>query len=386
MTRLQAPGPPGAPAVVLSANNFWNIAHFRKPMLSGLAKAGYRLVALAAPDGHMDELRGAGIDVRPLPISRSGTNPAADLWMVLQYARALRAIRPAAYCSFTIKPNIYGGIAARLAGVPVIANVTGLGTSFIGKGATWALVRRLYQLAFRAAHTVFFHNAADREFMIEQDLVSSGQAKVIPGSGVDLEWFKPAAAGTSGRSELKFLFIGRLLVHKGIGEFVEAARLLRQRLPDARFQLLGTIDPGNPSSLGEPELQSLVDEGLVEHLGEHHDVRPAIAAATAVVLPSYREGLSRALLEGAAMGKPLVGADVPGIRELVEEGVTGALCKDRDAGSLAEAMERIALASPEAIERMGRNARTMVERNYSEQVVVDAYLDVLARIRAQAPR
>lgn len=370
---------------MLSANSFWNIGHFRKPMLTGFADAGYRVVAIAAPDRHMEDLRSRGIECWTVPIARSGTNPAADVALVWRYLRLLRSIRPAAYLGFTIKPNIYGGIAARLAAVPAVSSVTGLGTSYIGSGAMWTLVRRLYALAFRSAHTVFFHNRADLEFMLEQGVVREGQGRVVAGSGLDLDHFRPAGASAEEPEAPVFLFIGRLIVHKGIREFVEAARVMRPQWPHARFQLLGNVDPGNPSSVSAAELDAWVAEGIIEHLGEQVDVRPAIAASTAVVLPSYREGLSRALLEGAAMGKPLVGADVPGIRELITEGVTGALCRAQDPVSLAEAMARIANAPAAARAELGRNARAMVERAYSEQAVVDTYLEVLGRIRARLP-
>ena len=370
------------PLVVLSGNNCWNIAHFRRALLKGLVDAGYRVTVLAPLDRSADELRQQGIEVRGLPITRSGMNPLTDARLLVRYLRELRALRPVAYCGFTIKPNVYGAIAARLAGVPAINNVTGLATPFLSEGLVWAVAERLYRLAFRRSHTVFFHNRTDRDFMVEHGIVTERQGRVIPGSGVDLEHFKPDRPSRSAAAGPRtFLFIGRLILHKGVREFLDAARILKQKLPETRFELLGNPDPGNPTSVSQAELQSWIDEGVVEHLGERKDVRPLIRAATAVVLPSYREGMSRALLEGAAMGKPLVGADVPGSRELVEDGETGALCAARDAASLAAAMERIAVAPPQEIARLGANARAKVEREFGEAVVVKAYLDVLEDIR-----
>lgn len=371
------------PLVVLSGNTCWNIAHFRPALLNGFTDAGFRIAVLAAPDRHIDQLRARGIEVRPMPMTRSGMNPLAEARLLMRYFRELRALRPVAYCGFTIKPNVYGSIAARMVGVPVINNVTGIGTPLLSKGLVWAVGERLYRLAFHRSHTVFFHNRADLDFMVERGIVTHDQARVIPGSGVDLEHFKPAAEprNTAERPRT-FLFIGRLILHKGVREFVDAARILKRKLPGARFQLLGNLDPRNPTSVGAAELQSWIDEGVVEHLGEREDVRPVIGAATAVVLPSYREGLSRALLEGAAMGKPLVGTDVPGIRELVEEGVTGALCAARDAASLAAAMGRIAFAPFQEIARLGANARAKVEREFGEELVLRAYLEVLEDIQS----
>lgn len=370
------------PLIVLSANSCWNLLNFRGALITGLQSAGYRIAAFAPADHDAEGLRSRGLEVHDMPMTRSGMNPLADARLLLRYRRALKSLRPAAYCGFTIKPNVYGAIASRLAGVPAINNVTGLGTTFLSHGPMWRLTARLYRAALRRSHRVFFHNEEDLRIFVEQKIVRPEQGRVIPGSGVNLDEFAPdESAEADGRPF--FLFIGRALRDKGIGEFIAAARRLRPRLPDARFQILGNVDPGNPTSVSRAEFQSWIDEGLIEHLGEHTDVRPFIRSATAVVLPSYREGMSRALLEAAAMGKPLVGSDVAGCRELIEEGVTGALCRARDADSLADAMERIARLPPDHLRELGRAARRKVERDFGEQIVVDAYLEALAEV---APR
>lgn len=364
--------------MVLSANSCWNLLNFRAALIDGLEAAGYRIAAFAPADRHSDLLRERGIHVHEMPMARSGKNPVADARLLLRYTRALRRLRPAAYCSFTIKPNVYGAVAARLSGVPAIANVTGLGTTFLSKGLTWRVTARLYRWAFRRARRVFFHNQEDLRIFVDQGIVRSEQGRVIPGSGVNLDQFQPEEPGETGG--LRFLFIGRALRDKGIVEFVDAARRLRDRLPDARFQVLGNPDSGNPTSVGIAQFQSWIDDGLIEHLGEHPDVRPFIRSASAVVLPSYREGMSRALLEAAAMGRPLVATDVAGCRELIDEGVTGALCAPRDADSLAAAMERLARLAPDQLRELGRAARRKVEREFGEQIVVDAYLEALAEV------
>jgi glycosyltransferase involved in cell wall biosynthesis len=368
----------GRPVVVLSANNCWNLANFRAPLLTGLQDAGYRLVAFAPVDAHAEDLRRKGVEVRGVPIARSGMNPITDAGLLIRYIRMLRALRPAAYCGFTIKPNVYGAIAARIAGVPAIANVTGLATPYLSEGLVWAVAERLYRIAFRRAHTVFYHNDEDLRLMIERKVVRPGQGRVIPGSGINVEYFKPNPDPSAADTSLRFLFFGRLILHKGIREFIDAAKMLRAILPNARFQLLGNPDAGNPTSVSDTELQSWIADGIVEHLGEHRDVRPYIQQADVVVLPTYREGMSRALLEGAAMGKPLIGSDVAGSRELIDEGLTGFLCRARDAHSLADAMERMGDLPTERLAEMGRAARAKVEREFSDEVVVRAYLDALA--------
>jgi glycosyltransferase involved in cell wall biosynthesis len=337
------------------------------------------LIAFAPLDEHADELRRVGVSVYPVPIARSGMNPIADARLFLRYFRALRKLRPAAYCGFTIKPNVYGTIAARLAGVPAINNVTGLGTMFLSRSVTWRFARTLYRAAFKHSSAIFFHNTEDFGIFVDQGIIRPEQGRVIPGSGVDLDHFKPES-GAEPNPAPQFLFIGRAIRDKGIVEFVEAARQLRTRLPEARFQVLGNPDPENPTSVSRAEFQSWINQGIIEHLGEHYDVRQFIRGATAVVLPTYREGMSRALLEGAAMGKPLIGSNVAGSRELVDEGVTGALCEARDPPSLAAAMERIARLPGDRLRNMGMAARARVEQGFSEEVVVEAYLDVLNEV------
>lgn len=365
------------PVVVLASNSCWNLLNFRTALLRGLQEAGYRLVAFVPLDAHAGELARRGVEVMPLTFMRSAMNPLSNATLLMRYVRMLRALRPAAFCGFTIKPNVHGTIAARIARVPAINNVTGLGTVFLSSRRLWSVGKQLYGVAFRRSHTVFFHNSEDLEIFVANRIVRPEQACVIPGSGVDLEHFRPDSGATEEADARRFLFIGRLIRQKGVHEFVEAARLMRSSIPDARFQLLGNPDPGNRSSICEAELRSWVEEGLVEHLGEHADVRPFIREATAIVLPSYREGMSRALLEAAAMGKPLIGADVAGCRELIEDGVTGALARVRNARSLADAMLGIARLPAARLQEMGRAARAKVEREFSEDRVVHAYLEAL---------
>lgn len=369
---------PDRRTIVVSANSSWNIVNFRMGLLEGLARKGFRPIVIAPADSYSEAITERGYEFHDLPMSRSGMNPAADALLLLRYYRLIRDCGAAAYLGFTIKPNIYGSIAARLAGAERINNVSGLGTAFLQRAWLERLVSGLYRHAFRGSHTVFFQNSDDRNLFVEKGIVTARQAKLVPGSGVDLDRFRPASDEPGGLPT--FLFIGRLLRDKGVREYAEAARLLRSTLPEARFQILGDLDPGNRTGIDRIELQSWIDESGIEYLGHSEDVRPYVAMATAVVLPSYREGMPRVLLEAAAMAKPLVAADVPGSREIVVDGETGLLCTVRDAASLALAMERIA-AMPTPVRRaMGEAARTKVQAEFSEALVVDRYLATLLEV------
>lgn len=312
-------------------------------------------------------------------MDRSGLNPFRDLKLFLQYRRLIREIEPAAYLGYTIKPNIYGSLAAHLCGVPALPNVSGLGTVFLRGGLIGWVANALYRVGLRKAPVVFFQNRDDLAEFVERKLVRREQARLLPGSGVDVERFAPAPV-TSG--PITFLLIGRLLGDKGVREFVDAARALRREGSDARFQLLGPIDAGNRTAITRAQLDRWVAEGTIEYLGETDDVRPFIAASHAIVLPSYREGLPRSLLEGAAMGRPLIATDVPGCRDVVEDGVSGLLFAPRDAASLAEAMRKLSCMTEEERTAMGMAGRAKVQAQFSEERVIQGYLQALDDVAA----
>lgn len=365
----------GPPIVVLSANLAWNIVNFRGALIRGLKEGGYEPVVIAPRDPAMDaRMAELGVEQIALNVDRSGVNPFADLRLLRQYRQIFKRLRPVAYLSFTIKPNIYGAMAASALGVPAIPNVSGLGTAFIRAGPLQLIVTRLYRLAFRKAATVFFQNPDDRELFIDRGIVELERTRLVPGSGVDLKRFVPAPQPDGPPT---FLLVSRLLRDKGVVEFIEAARLVRAQMPTARFQLLGPIDEGNRTAISRSDLDRWQRNGVIEYLGAADDVRPYIAAASAVVLPSYREGLPRSLLEAGAMARPLIATDVPGCREVVDDGVNGYFCNPADPGSLASAMKKFAELPIEARAAMGAASRRKVHDRFSEDIVVGTYLDVL---------
>jgi glycosyltransferase involved in cell wall biosynthesis len=368
------------PAVMMSANSFWNIANFRSGLVRALADEGYEIV-IAAPGADAAWAGKHGAKAVEISVDRPGLNPLKDAKLLISYWRLFDRFGTEYFLGFTAKPNIYGALAARMSGVRSLANVSGLGTAFMSQGWLSRFVSFLYKLAFRKSEIVFFQNPDDRDLFVTQGIVRASQARVLPGSGVDLAHFSPRPG--RGDGVLRFLFIGRLLADKGVRELVDAARLLKLEEPRWRFQLLGPIDEENRSGIKGKELQLWLDQGLVEHLGDVEDVRPHIAAASAVVLPSYREGLPRSLLEAAAMARPLIATNVPGNRQIVEHGVNGLLCDVRNAASLAAAMKQIGAMSEDERVDMGQAGRALVERAYSEDLVIDAYLDALAQLQSQ---
>jgi len=363
--------------IVMSINASWNIFNFRKDLIGAFQHAGYRVTALAPEDEYSQRLTEWGVDFRPIRIDQKGMSPLRDLRLLRDYRSALRALRPDVFLGYTIKPNIYGSLAAQSLGIPVINNVSGLGTAFLGSGLLTRVASALYRAAFKRSSTVFFQNKDDRALFLQKHLVAPRQARLLPGSGVDLAFFAPSDAPRAA-GPFRFLFIGRLLWDKGVREFIDAARLVRRQFPEARFALLGFVDSANRTAVGRAELDSWVGEGLVEYLGASDDVRPHILRADCVVLPSYREGLPRALLEGAAMAKPLIATDVPGCRDVVRQGENGLLCAVRDSNALARAMMQMISMTEAERAHIGRRGRAHVEANFDQRLVSELYLAAIA--------
>lgn len=385
----QMPGPNSQGAavhIIMTVNAAWNIWNFRRPLVEALKRDGHRITVLAPPDDAVPELERLGCRVRPLKMNVKGLNPLEDLKLQHRFGRIFREERPDAVLSFTIKNNIFGARAAKPANVPFVPNVTGLGTAFLSGKLLQTVTEQLYRRSFASLPVVFFQNADDRDLFLDRRLVREDQARLLPGSGIDLQYFAPAPMPPHGEPPV-FLMIARLLRDKGVVEFVDAARRVKARHPQARFQLLGAAGSENRSAIDRPTVNAWVAEGMVEYLGTSGDVRPAIAAASCVVLPSYREGAPRTLIEAAAMARPLIATDVPGCRAVVDRDVSGLLCEVRSAESLAAAMERFLAMTPAEQQAMGAAGRARMERDYDQALVVDAYraaLDVVASGRRAA--
>lgn len=387
--------------IVISINTAWNIYNFRRGLVSALVERGYEVVAMAPEDEYVERLRSLGCRFVRLPMDKNGTHPGRDLLLLARYASLLRAERPMAYLGYTVKPNVYGSMAAHMLGIPVINNIAGLGTAFIRQGLLMHIVRRLYRQALSRSHRVFFQNEDDRQLFIGSGLVDSRRTDRLPGSGVNLAHYHPSIAVHAGEADeqgrhrqpssdsrpdgrISFLLVARMLRDKGIEEFVQAARIIRQRVPQAQFRLLGAIDTANPNSIPASRIRAWEAEGLVSYLGKCDDVRPHLREADCVVLPSFSEGLPRCLLEAAAMERPIITTDAAGCRDVVEHGVNGFLCRARDGADLAgRMMDMLELPRQRRIE-MGCAGRRKIAAEFDEGIVIQKYLDVLVDIEHRA--
>jgi glycosyltransferase involved in cell wall biosynthesis len=366
--------------IILVSRCAWTLYNFRAGLMRTLKQEGATVIGGGAGgDGFEPRITALGVPFVSLPVDKKAINPPADVQLFYTLCRWYRHERPDVVHHFTIKPVIYGSLAARLAGVPKVVNtVTGLGFVFMEKRMAWLRrpVEWLYRLALACAHFTFFQNPDDLELFLRRRLVNPRKAGLLPGSGVDCQYFAPGANVYSlPQRPLAFLMVARLLREKGICEFVEAARLVKREFPGTQFQLLGKRDERNPTVVSQTELDRWQAEQVITWLGEVADVRSTVAHADVVVLPSYREGTPRALLEAAAMGKPLITTDTVGCREVVDDRVNGFLVPVKDAEALARTMVRL-IKNPEMRERMGTAGREKMQREFDERIVVEKTLQV----------
>lgn len=367
--------------IALVANSSWNLLHFRVPLIHHFLAQGKEVWAIAPYDEFTPALRRLGVLYLPLHMQAKGVNPRQDLQTLWQLYTYYRKHRFDVALHFTVKPNLYGSVAARWAGVRSVCNVSGLGTVFLHATPATRVARWMYRLMLPAADWVFFQNEDDRQLFLRKRLVRAERSGLVPGSGIDTSYFVPSPLPAA--RPFTFLLIARALYDKGVVEFVEALRLLRQKYAlEVRGILLGKIaDCPTAVDIPREQIEAWVAAGDIEYAGVLDDVRPLIAAADCVVLPSYREGTSRALLEAAAMGRPLIATDVPGCNNIVQEGVNGFLCKPADAHSLAMCMKRMMALPVEVRESMGQAARRRVEAHFDVQRVIEAYERVLQALK-----
>lgn len=365
--------------VLFCSNSFWSIHNFRGGPIRALLANGHPVHVVAPDDDYVPLLREMGCQVHLMPMESKGRNPFQDIALTMRLYRLYRRIRPAVCFHYTIKPNIYGHVAAHWAGIPSVSITTGMGTVFLNKSPITHIVRLLYRYAFRHTLENWLLNEGDFDAMVKGGLVDVSKARLLPGEGVNLNHFDlapwPEDDGT-----VRFLLIARLLRDKGVLEFVEAARSVRASMPHVRFQLLGPADVENPTAISREQVSQWEAEGLVEYLGVTQEVRPFIAQAHCIVLPSYREGLSRTLLEAAAMGRPIITTDVQGCREVVDEGVNGWTVPAQNAPALVARILQVAGMPKRALTAVGQAGRAKVAQNFDERLVIAEYSRILDEV------
>ncbi|PPD02933.1 MAG: glycosyltransferase family 1 protein [Methylobacter sp.] len=363
--------------IIVVAVSSWYIFNFRLNLILHLKAQGYDVIAVAPIDSYSMRFEAQGIPYVPIAVDEKGTNPIKDGLLIVRFVQLFLKLKPDCILSYTPKCNIYASLVAGGLGIPIINNISGLGSAFIRENLTTKIVEWLYTVSLRKSAKVFFQNQDDSSLFIARRLVKPVRTEILPGSGVEVNRFTPAST-TTAKSHFVFLMVGRMLSYKGVAEFVAASRLLKQQYPDIQCQLLGFLDCKNSSAITTAQMQEWVDEGIVEYLGVSDCVVKFLRNADCVVLPSYyREGVPRSLLEAASVGKPIITTDTVGCRDVVDEGVNGFLCKPRNVGDLKAKMEKMLLLSQPERLQMGLNGREKILKNFDEKIVIERYMKAL---------
>ena len=363
------------PIIALLTNNDDDVYCFRKELIEGLIDEGYEML-VSCPDGPKFEL------MRDIPfiydnpdIDRRGTNPIADAKLMYHYWRLFRKHRPAVVLTYTAKPNVYASIAAHWMGIPVINNLTGLGSVVNESGLKKAFIMWLFKLAYQKSACMMFQNATNMQVAIDAGMVK-GDYKLIPGSGVNTDRYplQPYPDGGDGKTgaPVVFNYIGRVLKDKRVDDYIEAAKRIKRNYPQTEFNILGFIEPTEMHY--DAELKQLGEQNIVLYRGSQKDVKPFVARAHCTIHPStYGEGMSNVLLESASSGRFLITTDNPGCQETVEDDKTGFIYHGEDVDALVDAIKRFLALSNETRKKMGEAGRQRVKDNFSREIVVKAY-------------
>lgn len=358
--------------ILILANHSGGLYDFRKDLIAELKKQASVTVAVPRND-RWEELQLLADRVIELPVDRRGMNPVRDAKLFRRYRKMLRAVMPDLVLTYTVKPNVYGGLACRMAHVPYVVNITGLGSALENGGLLRKFVLALYRPALAGAKTVFFENAGNRDDLVATGVVPQGRDAVLHGAGVNLDDFPCAAYPQD--APLRFLFVGRVMHEKGVDELFYAAKQMKQEYGDGvEFHFVGSFEESY-----KPLMDELEQSGIVKYHGYQPDMRPFYAMSGCVVLPSYHEGMSNVLLEAASSGRPLITSAIPGCMEAVEDGVSGYLCESRNAEALLVSLRRFAQLTPEERRDMGLAGRRRMEALFDKKAVVARTVEYINR-------
>jgi glycosyltransferase involved in cell wall biosynthesis len=370
--------------IAVIENGLFSTYTMRDGLMQFLLKEGYEVTILTHTNSFVSQVEKTGLKV--INIGSGNVNPVKVLKYIFNLYRALKRIEPDVCLTFSIRPAIWGNYITRYLKIPTVTNITGVGPLFTSKNLAYRIARSIYRPALSKTKKVFFQNFDDMDLFIENNFVRKEIAERIPGSGVDYLKFSPIDSNGRAHDHFIFLFIGRLIKDKGIFEFVEAARIIRKKYSNVLFNVVGPFWSQNLKSntITQSDLQNWIIEGIIDYQGEKKDVRKFIADADCVVLPSFREGTSNILLEGASMERPIITTNTTGCKEIVDDEITGFLCNVKDSIDLARQMEKMILLSGEERTIRGKKARQKIIKEFDKKIVLDAYQKAIQNISKDA--
>ena len=364
--------------IAIVVNNSWYAWNMRSNLGFAFQEHGYEVFFICPYDKYSENIK-KYFNYIDIKINTKSINPIEDLKTIFRYFKVYKKINPDIVLQFTIKPNIHGTFAASILKIPALNNIAGLGTLFMSNNFVTKTAKLLYRMSQKKAQKIFFQNQDDLKMFVDEGLVQKEKCDVLPGSGVDIEKFKPTEIENDG--VFRFLLASRMLWAKGIQEFIDAAKILNEKYVGIEFQLLGHLDMNSPTAITNKQMEIWKEEGHIRYLGSSDDVRVQIAKADCVVLPSfYREGIPRILLESASMQKPIITTDNVGCRNVVEDGVNGFLCEVKNVSDLAKKMEMMFNLSESQRKSMGTSGREKMVREFDEKKVISKYIKTIKEI------
>ena len=367
--------------IVLSANSSWYLYNFRSSTIQALIKKKYDVICISPRDDYSDKLETMGAAWIDLKMDTNGTNPLKDIILFLELYKKYKFIKPHSVFHFTVKNNIYGSLAAGFLGLISFSNITGLGSVFLKEGFLPKIVKILYKISQRQASKIFVQNSEDMQYLIKNNISSSNKIVLLPGSGVNLNKFIPKPRSHQSQNKrLKFFFAGRMLYEKGLKELIDAINLVNEQNVKCELFLAGFVDVGNKSAVPIETIKAWSEKDYISWLGPSDNLEDLIAIMYVAILPSYREGMPRFLLEAGAAGLPSITTDVQGCNEIIQDGYNGLICRPKDVFSLVKNINDIIIMSNAQRQKMGLNARKVVEDGFGEEKVVQKTLSVIQGI------
>ena len=363
--------------IAFVGNSLQTMCNFRMGVLLALKHLGNDIVVIAPQDRDIYALMQSGIRFISIDVDCKGMNPLVDVCLIHHLKKIYQQEQFDLIFHYTIKPVIYGGWAAAMAKITQISVITGLGYTFLRNGWINRIAKCLYKNSLRHAKEVWFLNQDDKTLFVEQNIVSIFKTRMIHGEGVNTQFYQ---SDHSPIAPFTFLFVGRVLWDKGIGEFVAAAKVVKKQHPHVQFHILGQLGANNPACVGIQQMQKWENSGVVKYMGETDNVLPFIQDASCIVLPSYREGVSRVLMEAASMQRPIIASAVPGCKEIVRDGENGFVCEPHDVNSLVACMMHMLSLSDKERQQFGAMGRRWVVQCYDEQIVIQRYIDKISEL------
>ena len=359
--------------ILILANNDVGLYKFRKELIQELIHRGNKIV-VSVPDGELiPDIKNLGVKVILTDVDRRGINPLTDMKLLLKYFRMEATLKPDLVITYTIKPNVYGGVVSRILRIPYAENITGLGTTFQTENLIKKLVCFLYKISCRRAKVVFFENEENKQIFLEHHLIREEQACRLNGAGVNLDEY-PYTEYPDESEPIRFLFIGRVMKEKGVDELFEAARRIKKEYPKAVFDIVGPMEDEH-----ESVVQKLEEEGIINYYGYQKDVRPFIAKCHCFVLPSWHAGMANTNLESASSGRPIIASNIPGCMEAVKNNMSGFLCKTRNSDDLYKVIKKFIELPYEERKAMGLTGRKYIEDVFDKKKIVARTIEFLVR-------